>query len=44
MKKEEFLKIFKMKELYDKEVKHIPFAYQFVDSMLSSGTSIIYYF
>lgn len=44
MKKEEFLKIFKMKELYDKEVKHIPFTYQFVDSMLSSGTSIIYYF
>lgn len=44
MKKEEFLKKFKMKELYGKEVKNIPFAYQFVDSMLSSGTSIIYYF
>ncbi len=34
----------KTEELYNKEIGNIPFAYQFIDAMLSSGNSVIYYF
>lgn len=44
MSKEELLKIFKMEELYNRKKVQKPFLYHFVDSLLCSGSSIIYYF